>query len=135
MFNKLKNLFNKQKLKPVEVVEISTTEYKKVEKKIKNVINSKLKDHETRLLAFKTKLMDKRKKLPIITDPTYNRKYERLQAIKNAKEYKHKLVLEGKRFNYDKNIVEDVQQPYPQYPFQALDEYNRYARGFNYRNR
>lgn len=127
MLKKLKNLFTgSKKSRPIkkETIYLKSTISSKTDKK----------DHTERLNRFKEKYLNYRsKQLPIITPKTYSRSYERFQTIKDQKQYQHTLVLNGQRLT-DDGII-NVQQPYPQYPNQSLEEYNRYVKGFNYRNR
>lgn len=94
-----------------------------------------VKTHEERLKTFKEKLKeDTKKHYPIITNKSYHRSYERLQAIKEHKQYLRELKLQGKGLN-DKGDVINKQQPYRKDQYKSLEVYNRYARGFNYNNR
>jgi len=94
-----------------------------------------VKTHDKRLKSFKEKLKeDTKKHYPIITNKSYHRSYERLQAIKEHKLYLRELKLQGKGLN-DKGEVINKQQPYRKDQYKSLEAYNRYARGFNYNNR
>ena len=100
-----------------------------------NPVFNKKKTHGERLNSFKEKrAKDNKLHYPNITNKSYHRSYERLQAIKEHKLYLRELKLQGKGLN-DKGEVINKQQPYRKDQYKSLEAYNRYARGFNYNNR
>lgn len=131
LFKALWNLISKitgfsNKTKPT----LKRLESKDVVKPVKVV-----KTHEERLKSFTDTLEeDTKKHYPTITNKSYHRSYERLQAIKTHKLYLRELKLQGKGLN-DKGDVINKQQPYRKDQYKSLEAYNRYARGFNYNNR